>query len=615
MRREDRRKMRREGARTVKKHYGLLVLLSAIAIIFGAEFSGGALFLHLTDSQAPDKTPFMAEHSYIYKDPGIDVFRDIISGNVVEGVALSEELEEKYADSSSGALGHTEGVAATLIGTVTSGHLYVKILQAILTITNSQEISLIIFVILSMLVVTLLFALVREPYTAIVRRMFLEARTYDKVPFYHLFHLKHSQRWIRASLSVIYADFLYGLWFFTIAGAFVKRYSYYMVPYIIAEDPDVRPRQAVDLSRRMMDGHKMECFKLEMSMIGWLVLGFLTGGILTVFVYSPYKLSVMSEYYVKIRSDAKEAGLEGVDILNDDYLIEHADTEVLERTYRDTAEEKADLDKYDMRLTGVKRFFAENLAIWMGSMAAKEEYQRIENRRFQLRWDIDAKNALSYPDRLDPRLREAPLVRRVHTDFIRSYTLWNLLFMFFLFSFIGWIWEVMVFIVQTGEIVNRGSLYGPWVPIYGAGGTLILVILCKVRTRPLIEFFSIIVMCGFIEYMTSYVQEMATGQRYWDYSGYFLNLDGRICAEGLFAFAALGSLVVYFLAPMLDTLLMKIDNRLLVSVTVCLMVAFTADFIYAHIHPHTGKGITDMGRVDSPLVDSRLIPQKYNLRL
>ena len=612
MHRAERIALKKRGFRIMRKHYGLLMILAMIAIILGSEFSGGALFLHLTDSNLPlsktaieehvgevatseDDWLLGSEHSYILKDPGIDVFRDIISGNVVDGVKLSEELQEKYANSGGGVLGHTEGVIASLVGTVTSGHLYIKVLQAIFTITDSPRASLIIFVILSVLVYSSFFAFIREPYTIMIRRMYLEARTYDKVPFYHVFHLKHSRRWIRASMGVIYADFLYALWFFTIAGAFIKRYSYYMVPYILAENPDIRPREAIALSRRMMDGHKMECFKLEMTFIGWLIVGFLTGGFLNAFFYAPYKLSVMSEYYVEVRAKAIEKGIQGAELLDDDYLVGHADPELLEHTYRDVEGEKAALDQYKTGLTGVKKFFAENMAIWTGTMPAKEEYQIIENRKFRLSDDLDAMNGLAYPDRLNPRLKEAPLIKRIHVDFLRCYTAWNLLLMFFMFAFIGWIWEVILFIIQTGELVNRGSLYGPWIPIYGAGGTMILVILCKLRTRPLIEFISIAVLSGIVEYTTSYLMELSTGMRWWDYSGYFLNIDGRVCAEGLFAFAALGSLVVYFLAPLIDTMLMRVNNGVIRVIVLCLSAGFIADVVYAHFHPHTGKGVTDMG--------------------
>jgi len=615
---EKRRELKKKSRKTLKKHYSLLLILAIIAIFIGSEFSGGALFMHITDSKLPMQVseqsagsgdpgdgssehslvPDISQASEVFSDPGVEVFRDIISGNVIEGIELSDELMEAYANSGDSVIGHTEGVIASLVGTVTSGHLYIKVLQAIFTITDSPKLSLIIFVLLAILVYALFFALIREPFTAVIRRMYLEARTYDKVPFHHMFHIKHAKRWIGASLAVTYTDLLLFLWFFTIAGAFIKRYSYYMVPYIVGENPDVTPRQAVALSRRMMDGHKMECFKLEVSLFGWLALGFLTGGFLNVFYYAPYKLSIMSEYYVRIRAYAKAMEIEGHELLDDDYLVGHADLDLLEETYREAAKERKELDQYDMELTGHKRFFAENLALWTGTMEGKEEYQRVENRKFQLEGDLDSAAALAYPDRLNPRLRELPLKDRLRTDFIRCYTFWNLFLMFFLFAFIGWVWEVIVFMVETGEFVNRGSLYGPWVPIYGAGGIMILVILCKVRTRPFVLFFATAVLCGIVEYFTSYFMEIFTGERYWDYSGYFLNLDGRICAEGLFAFAALGSLAVYFIAPLLDDLFMRVNNKIIRTVTICLLAAFTCDIVYSCIHPHTGKGITDMGMTE-----------------
>ena len=65
----------------------------------------------------------------------------------------------------------------------------------------------------------------------------------------------------------------YSLWCLTIVGIFIKRYSYILVPYIIAENPKIKTLDAINLSRKMMDGHKWECFKLELSYIGWLILG------------------------------------------------------------------------------------------------------------------------------------------------------------------------------------------------------------------------------------------------------------------------------------------------------------------------------------------------------
>ena len=110
--------------------------------------------------------------------------------------------------------------------------------------------------------------------------------------------------------------------------------------------------------------------------------------------------------------------------------------------------------------------------------------------------------------------------------------------------------------------MNRGTLHGPWLPIYGTGGVIILILLKKLRKKPLFEFLAAMVLCGGLEYFSSwYLEKTHGGQRWWDYTGYFLNLNGRICAEGLLTFGLGGLAIVYLLAPALDNLLSRIDTR------------------------------------------------------
>ena len=67
---------------------------------------------------------------------------------------------------------------------------------------------------------------------------------------------------------------------------------------------------------------------------------------------------------------------------------------------------------------------------------------------------------------------------------------------------------------------------------------------------------------GFLEYMTSLIMEIATGGlKWWDYSGYFLNLNGRICAEGLLVFGIGGLAITYAIAPMVDNLVSRVNEK------------------------------------------------------
>lgn len=82
--------------------------------------------------------------------------------------------------------------------------------------------------------------------------------------------------------------FLWSL-LFLIPGV-IKHYSYRMVPYILADDPEIGAMDAITLSRQMMDGHKWNTFVLDLSFLGWDLLSALTLGLLGVFYVNPYKV-------------------------------------------------------------------------------------------------------------------------------------------------------------------------------------------------------------------------------------------------------------------------------------------------------------------------------------
>lgn len=91
----------------------------------------------------------------------------------------------------------------------------------------------------------------------------------------------------------------------------IKSYSYAMAPYIIAEDPSVGALEAISRSERMMRGHKMELFILQLSFIGWILLTAFTFGIAAIYA-GPYMQTAQVNFYNKInpynktKSDAEE---------------------------------------------------------------------------------------------------------------------------------------------------------------------------------------------------------------------------------------------------------------------------------------------------------------------
>ena len=98
-------------------------------------------------------------------------------------------------------------------------------------------------------------------------------------------------------------DLFVCLWsmLFVIPGI-IKAYSYRMVPYILAENPEIKGKEAIDLSRKMMDGQKWNTFVLDLSFIGWDLLSCLTLGLLGLFYVNPYKYCTGAELYQALKN-------------------------------------------------------------------------------------------------------------------------------------------------------------------------------------------------------------------------------------------------------------------------------------------------------------------------
>ena len=134
--------------------------------------------------------------------------------------------------------------------------------------------------------------------------------------------------------------------------------------------------------------------------------------------------------------------------------------------------------------------------------------------------------------------------------------------LFWLYAILGWILELIVTYLRQRKIVNRGFLLGPYCPIYGVGGT-VLLFLYKYNARPFIVFVVSIFICSLIEYLASYILEAIYKVRWWDYTNRFLNVNGRICLTNSIAFGFLGVLLVCYLNPWFLNLFRSIDPKTL----------------------------------------------------
>ena len=113
-----------------------------------------------------------------------------------------------------------------------------------------------------------------------------------------------SPSWIHNVGAMLLKDIFLCLWslLFVIPGI-IKSYSYAMVSYILADNPSLGAREAITLSRKMMNGNKWRAFVLDLSFIGWIFLSACTFGILSIFYVSPYMYSTHAELYNTLKGE------------------------------------------------------------------------------------------------------------------------------------------------------------------------------------------------------------------------------------------------------------------------------------------------------------------------
>lgn len=587
---KSRKELKKNARRNLKHQYPIFVVACVIAAFIGTEFT--STFNISENKILPETT--------IKESEKVDqAVKDALKGETEKSKKatkeIKEEIIEKDKKNQNKVLGRSRGVFAMIVNAFSTGSIYVNFIVGMNSIIGHPNITSIILIGCSLLISFLIWIFLINMYQVISRRIFLEGRVYKKVPMQRFLFLLRIKSWTRTSWTMFVTSAFYSLWCLTLVGIFVKRYSYILVPYIVAENPKIKTLDAINLSRKMMDGHKWECFKLEMSYIGWVILGGLTFGLTEILYSNPYRVATITEYYVNLRRLSKEKKIPGIEKLNDEYLYEKAPKDKLEAEYEDVinglkkSQEKLEKPK------GIKRVLADFLGISLSDTKEreKEEQEEIKKERLEIYKNII--QGKEYPMRLFS-IPEKHQRKKLDTlNYTRRYSIWSLLALFFIASIIGWSFEVIMHIIEHGEFVKRGVLQGPWLPIYGYGCLLILTILHKFRKKPLQEFILIIVLCGLVEYFTAvYLEYVFNGTKWWDYSGYFLNIQGRVCAEGLLVFGIGGIILVYILAPLIDNVLQKINPKKLAIICCSLLCLFIFDHIYSHYHPNEGKGITDI---------------------
>ena len=187
-----------------------------------------------------------------------------------------------------------------------------------------------------------------------------------------------------------------------------------------------------------------------------------------------------------------------------------------------------------------------------------------------------------------------------------KFAIWFIIFM--IYSFCGWIAEVIVSIVMHHKFINRGFLLGPICPIYGVGAVA-FSLLFSWLDNPWLIFLTGFICGAILEYFTSFILEKLFHVRWWDYSKFYFNLNGRICLHCLLCFALVALIVHYFTTPWLYNLLEGLYSPILITIASGLATWLVIDIIislWLMFGVRVTAGMVNHGEDDTEMISRRM---------
>ncbi len=159
------------------------------------------------------------------------------------------------------------------------------------------------------------------------------------------------------------------------------------------------------------------------------------------------------------------------------------------------------------------------------------------------------------------------------------YTVHQWVLLFYLYCFMGWIWESCYVSLKNHKWVNRGFLKGPLLPIYGSGAIVVLISTLVVQKNLVLVFIIGMIAATILEYITGALMEKLFHVRYWDYTTEPFNINGHVCLLCSLAWGVFSVLLVRFVNPPIEYLINNIPDEILEISAYIITVFITIDAV------------------------------------
>lgn len=156
------------------------------------------------------------------------------------------------------------------------------------------------------------------------------------------------------------------------------------------------------------------------------------------------------------------------------------------------------------------------------------------------------------------------------------------IFMFFVFCMIGWVHETTVESLYHKKFINRGSLHGPYIPVYGFGGCVMVLCACPFKDNGFFVFLSGLICCTVLEYFTGWLMETLFHKQFWDYSMMKLTYKNRISLLSSLCWGAMSLLMAYILFPFMKWFGLFLGSTFMIIFDSVMALAMSVDMVVCY---------------------------------
>lgn len=289
-----RKNLKDKAKKTVKNNYWTAVVLCFVITILTGEYGNSITGIWQSgDSVLPDYV--ITQNQYLIEN-------EISKDNIAEIQEKQEKIEEITKNLTENQLKMVNTITSNLNSLTKSQKYIYKIWDAIELFIMNQNLLGIAYVLIAIIAI-LYIILLAEPLLVAERRYFIIASEKENTKMGVMKEIFKRKNWSNVAVIMLFKSFYNFLWYLTIIGGIIKTYEYRMIPYLLAENPDMNKKEVFARSKQMMKGNKWKTFILDLSFILWEILSTITFGLLDILYVNPYKIATSVELYKTLKEN------------------------------------------------------------------------------------------------------------------------------------------------------------------------------------------------------------------------------------------------------------------------------------------------------------------------